>query len=95
MSLRVALLSMDKVREFGWVTKEEHRCVISDEIENTFLSLDLDGETCKSRPSSYALFLSKGPERAYLSDHVRCQLTLTHHQRLRNERSLVLCYQLC
>ncbi len=47
MCLRVPLLSVDKVREFGRVTDEENWGVIEDPIPVTFLSPEFDGETTR------------------------------------------------
>jgi hypothetical protein len=44
MGLRIALLGMDKVGEFGGIAKEEDRCVVKDPVEITFVRADLDGK---------------------------------------------------
>lgn len=47
MCLRVPLLGVDEVREFGRVTYEEDGSVVKDPIPITFLGPELDGETAR------------------------------------------------
>jgi len=44
MGLRIALLGMDKVREFGGITKEEDGSVVEDPVKIAFIGADLDGK---------------------------------------------------
>lgn len=44
MRLRVALLGMDKVREFGGIAKEEDGSVVEDPVKIAFVGADLDGK---------------------------------------------------
>jgi len=44
MRLRVALLGMDKVREFGGIAKEEDGSIVEDPVEIAFVGANLDGE---------------------------------------------------
>lgn len=44
MGLRIALLGMDKVREFGGIAKEENGSVVEDPVKVAFISADLDGK---------------------------------------------------
>jgi|SRR5579863_3875320 len=44
MGLRIALLGMDKVREFGGIAKEEDGSVVEDPVKIAFVGADLDGK---------------------------------------------------
>jgi hypothetical protein len=45
MSLRVSLLGVDEVGEFGGVPNKEHGRVVEDPVKVTFIGPQLDGET--------------------------------------------------
>jgi hypothetical protein len=45
--LRVTLLGVDKVRELGGISDEEHRCVIEHPVQVSFFSSQFDGETTR------------------------------------------------
>lgn len=45
MGLRITLLGMDKMWEFGGVADEEYWSVVEHPIEVTFSGADLDGES--------------------------------------------------
>ena len=47
MSLRVTLLGVDEVREFGGVPDEEDGGVVEDPIPVAFLGLELDSESSR------------------------------------------------
>jgi hypothetical protein len=47
MRLRIALLGMNEVGEFGRVAKEEDGSVIEYPVEIAFISTNLDGETTR------------------------------------------------
>jgi hypothetical protein len=47
VSLRITLLSVNKVRELCWVSQEEDGCVVGDPIKVSFGSLELYGETTR------------------------------------------------
>ncbi|MNI67131.1 hypothetical protein D3C73_1227430 [compost metagenome] len=44
IALRQTLLGVDKVREFEWVTDEEHGCVVAHDVPVTFLGVELQRE---------------------------------------------------
>jgi len=44
MGLRIALLGMDKVGEFGGIAKEEDGSVVEDPVKIAFIGADLDGK---------------------------------------------------
>lgn len=47
MSLRIALLGMNKVGELGRVAKEEDGRIVEYPVEITFISTNLDGKTTR------------------------------------------------